>query len=68
MTAVALQMAGLNAADTSSVDYALAMLITVGVTTVVWVAVTLLTPPEPRSTCSNAFYRRVRPGGAGWRR
>ena len=42
------------------------MLITVGVTTVVWLAVTLMTPPESESTLER-FYRRVRPGGAGWR-
>ena len=40
---------------------------TVGVTTVVWVAVTFLTPPESPETLER-FYRRVRPGGRGWRR
>ena len=35
-------------------------------TTVVWLAVTLLTPPEAPETLER-FYRRVRPGGAGWR-
>jgi solute:Na+ symporter, SSS family len=43
------------------------MLITVAVTTVVWLTVTFLTRPEPDATL-DAFYRRVRPGGAGWRR
>jgi hypothetical protein len=43
------------------------MLITVGVTTAVWLAVTLLTAPEAPETLER-FYRRVRPGGAGWRR
>jgi len=43
------------------------MLITVAVSTIVWVAVTFLTAPEPDSTL-NAFYERVRPGGPGWRR
>ena len=43
------------------------MLITVAVSTIVWVAVTYLTAPEPDSTL-NAFYERVRPGGPGWRR
>jgi hypothetical protein len=42
------------------------MLWTVGVTTAVWLAVTLLTPPESAATLE-AFYRRVRPGGPGWR-
>jgi Na+/proline symporter len=42
------------------------MLITVAVSTVTWVAVTFLTSPEPDATL-DAFYRRVRPGGPGWR-
>jgi Na+/proline symporter len=37
----------------------------VGVTTVAWVAVTLLTPPVEPATLER-FYRRVRPGGPGW--
>jgi SSS family solute:Na+ symporter len=41
------------------------MLVTVGVSTVVWIAVTFLTRPEPDSVL-DAFYRRVRPGGPGW--
>jgi hypothetical protein len=32
----------------------------------VWLAVTFLTQPEPDSVL-DAFYRRVRPGGPGWR-
>ena len=43
------------------------MLITVAVSTVVWVAVTYLTKPEPDAKLE-AFYQRVRPGGPGWRR
>ena len=43
------------------------MLVTVAATTVVWLSVTFLTAPEPDATL-DAFYRRVRPGGAGWRR
>ncbi len=65
--AVVLHFLGVNAADTSSSDYARAMLITVGISSVVWVSVTLLTPPEPDEVL-DAFYRRVRPGGRGWRR
>jgi len=38
----------------------------VAVTTVAWVATTFLTSPEPAATL-DAFYRRVRPGGPGWR-
>jgi SSS family solute:Na+ symporter len=41
------------------------MLITVGITTVVWMTATALTSPEPADVL-DAFYRRVRPGGPGW--
>ncbi|HEU4955776.1 MAG TPA: sodium:solute symporter family protein, partial [Gemmatimonadales bacterium] len=58
---------GVDASDTSSGDYALAMVVTVGISTLVWVTVTFLTPPEPDQVL-DAFYRRVRPGGPGWRR
>ncbi len=43
------------------------MLITVAISTVVWVSVTYLTRPEPDSKLES-FYQRVRPGGPGWRR
>src|SRR5215208_2921729 len=43
------------------------MLITVAVSTVVWLTVTMLTASEPESKLE-AFYERVRPGGPGWRR
>jgi SSS family solute:Na+ symporter len=43
------------------------MIITVVVTTVVWLAVTFLTQPEPEDVLE-AFYRHVRPGGPGWLR
>lgn len=43
------------------------MLVNTLFTTVVWVAVTFLTSPTPHETLV-AFYRRVRPGGPGWRR
>src|SRR5687768_7047073 len=42
------------------------MLVTVAVSTVVWLAVTFLTQPEPDAVL-DSFYRRVRPGGPGWR-
>jgi solute:Na+ symporter, SSS family len=41
------------------------MLITVGVSTVIWLAVTYLTPAENPAVLES-FYRRVRPGGPGW--
>lgn len=46
-------------------DFAYLMLVTVGITTIVWVTVTFLTQPEPREKLI-AFYRRVRPEGPGW--
>jgi Na+/proline symporter len=44
---------------------AVTMLVTVVISTVVWLAVTFMTAPEPDETL-NAFYLRVRPGGPGW--
>jgi hypothetical protein len=46
-------------------DFAYLMLVTVGLTTVAWLAVTWMTRPEPDATL-HAFYRRVRPHGRGW--
>jgi Na+/proline symporter len=56
--------AGLSAADPRG--FAWLLLVTTALTTVVWLAVTWLTPPEPRERLE-AFYLRVRPGGVGWR-
>jgi hypothetical protein len=44
---------------------AVTMLVTVAISTVVWLAVTFMTAPEPDETL-DAFYLRVRPGGPGW--
>ena len=41
------------------------MLITVAVSTVVWLAVTFMTSPESDAVLAS-FYERVRPGGPGW--
>jgi Na+/proline symporter len=41
------------------------LLITVSITTVVWLAVTLATGPESMATLTR-FYERVLPGAAGW--
>ena len=41
------------------------MIVTVAVSTVVWLTVTFMTSPEPAATLES-FYRRVRPGGPGW--
>src|SRR5687768_7702 len=43
------------------------MLVTVAISTIVWVSVTFLTKPEPEEVLER-FYRRVRPGGPGWAR
>ncbi len=66
VTSIVLHFAGVNSGDTSTRDYALAMIITVGITTVVWISVTFLTAPEPDAVLDR-FYRKVRPGGPGWR-
>lgn len=39
----------------------------VAITTVVWVVVTFVTPPESAETLRK-FYRKTRPGGPGWRK
>jgi solute:Na+ symporter, SSS family len=46
-------------------QFAYIMLVTVGITTVVWLVVTMATAPEPREKLI-AFYQRVRPEGPGW--
>lgn len=56
---------GLNPDDPR--EFAFLMLLTVAFSTVAWVATTYLTRPTPEATLI-AFYRRVRPGGPGWRR
>ncbi len=42
------------------------LFVIVGVTTFVWLAVTMMTPPVPQEQLIT-FYRRVHPGGPGWR-
>jgi hypothetical protein len=46
-------------------DFAYIMIVTVAATTIMWLAVTWMTPPEPEETLQ-AFYRRVRPHAGGW--
>ncbi|HEY6392593.1 MAG TPA: sodium:solute symporter family protein [Bryobacteraceae bacterium] len=48
------------------VDFAWIMIVTVTITTIVWLAVTFLTQPESKETLI-AFYRRTHPSEAGWR-
>jgi len=52
--------------DTSTpVGFAQTMLTTVGIATVVWLAATFMTAPEPEAKLVE-FYRRVHPAGPGW--
>jgi solute:Na+ symporter, SSS family len=54
---------GYNTDD--SIQFAHLMLITVGITTAVWLATTFLTQPEPTAKLES-FYRKVRPSQFGW--
>lgn len=47
--------------------FALTLVLTVALTTIVWVSVTFWTPPEPHQTLA-VFCARVRPAGPGWNR
>jgi Na+/proline symporter len=51
--------------ESNPVDFANLLLITVTVTTIVWLTVTFMTKPEPREHLL-AFYRKVRPSAALW--
>lgn len=48
-------------------DFGLQLLVTTAITTVIWVAAMLLTPPESEATL-NKFYVKIRLGGPGWAR
>jgi len=63
VVSVALQ-AGWKLDSDRPVDFAWIMILTVGITTAVWLATTFLTRPEPDQTLV-AFYRRTRPS-SGW--
>ncbi len=54
---------GLDSGD--PIGFAKIMLVTVAVTTAVWLAATLLTAPEPQEKLLS-FYRRVRPNAMLW--
>ena len=54
------------ATSDAQIVFPLSLFITVGSTTVVWLAVTLLTPPTDEGVLL-AFYRKAQPGGALWR-
>jgi solute:Na+ symporter, SSS family len=50
----------------TTIAFPYTLLYLVAWTTICWIAVTLMTAPEPEAQLV-AFYRRVRPGGPGWR-
>ncbi len=66
VTSVVLAGFGYDLGDPGRATYAQTMLITVLVTTAVWLVVTFMTAPESEATLER-FYRQVRPGGPGWR-
>ena len=55
-----------QAPQTNDLFFAYSLLITVGITTTVWIITTFATSPEPREKLLS-FYRLVRPGGPGWK-
>lgn len=50
----------------TTIQFPVTLFYIVGITTVVWLAITFLTPPTDQETLRN-FYRRVHPGGPGWK-
>jgi Na+/proline symporter len=56
---------GFGWSNDNAYDFAYIVLITTGVTTVVWLAATYLTKPEPDEILI-PFYRKVRPSAAMW--
>ena len=65
ITSITLQVA-LHMDSDDPRSFAWIMIITVGITTAVWLTVTFLTPAEPRELLVS-FYRRTRPSVAGWK-
>jgi Na+/proline symporter len=47
-------------------DFGFKLLVISAITGIVWITVMFLTPPESEETLEQ-FYRRVRPGGIGWK-
>ncbi len=64
VVSVGLQLGGHLDSD-KPIDFAWLMIVTVGITTATWLAVTFLTRPEPKEVLL-AFYRRTRPSKTGW--
>jgi len=63
--AVTLALRGMSFAGNGAVVYAKSALITAGITTAVWVAVTFFTRAESQATLVS-FYKRVHPSVYGW--
>jgi SSS family solute:Na+ symporter len=70
MTVAALTTFYLNTmvhfSGSGAIVFAKRILVTVAITSVVWLAVTYLTAPEPESKLLE-FYRKTRPGVKGWK-
>jgi len=64
VTSITLQV-GFGLSESEPREFAYLLLITVAVTTVVWLAATFLTKPEPKEVLLD-FYRKVRPSAALW--
>ncbi len=64
VTSVILQF-GFGFDENQPKDFAILLLITVAITTAVWITVTYLTSPEPTEKLLS-FYRRVRPNATLW--
>ncbi len=64
VTSLTLQI-GFGLSESEPREFAYLVLVTVAVTTAVWLTVTFLTRPEPKEVLL-AFYRRVRPSAALW--
>jgi len=56
---------GFNMTESDPKQFAYLLLITVSVTTIVWLIVTFITEPEPQEKLLS-FYRRVRPNARFW--
>jgi SSS family solute:Na+ symporter len=59
--------ADMGAKALSGTVFPIKLIIAVVVTTVAWIATTLLTKPESTETL-RSFYRLTRPGGPGWKK
>ena len=64
LASIVLQL-GFKLDSDKPVDFAWLMMITAGIATAVWLAVTFLTKPEPKEVLLK-FYRHTRPSAAGW--